>query len=515
MPHEEKVAGGRSSRLVVLQSVATATFSVLPPFLVGALGVSLRSEFGFGPEFLGFAVAWFFIVVALAAPRLGGVVERLGIRAGFTLGGILTALTLVGVGLAPFPAFILIALTVGGVANAIVQPAVNAALSALIPGGHLGLAIGIKQSSIPAATLLGGFAVSTLTVVVGWRWTFATAAGLSLLNGLVAWVSQIEPPRRAASARRGRRPINSLPHHHSLVILTGGAFLAAAAATTLGAFQVDGGVAIGLSESGAGLVFAGSSAFGLITRVIVGWLADRHPTRSRYGAIIGLLLLGAPGFLLLATPYPAAYVLGAFLAYGAAWGWPGLFHYSVVSQYPAMPAAATGVLQSGVAAGAGLGPLAFGLVAGRVSYQAAWVSAGLLCLIGAMLFAVGRRRLRRSLRENVRPTAPPRLAAEDGSFRPTPRVLRDGVETWDVPSPDGMTTLLRLAPRSFWTARASFAPTVVVGVIDGDGLDLRIGSLPRSARPGDAYELPTGLLWTVENLGAAPAIIAVLPRHGE
>jgi MFS family permease len=510
----DQVGGRRASGLVVLQSVATATFSVLPPFLVGALGVSLREEFGFGPEFLGFSVAWFFIVVALSAPRLGGVVERLGIRASFALGGLSTGLTLLGVGLAPNPPLILAALTVGGIANAIVQPAVNAALSARIPGGHLGLAIGIKQSSIPAATLLGGFAVPTLAVAVGWRWTFVVAAILSAVNGLVAWRTQVDPVRPAAAQRPRRRPVNSLPHHHSLLILTGGAFLAAAAATTLGAFQVDGGVAVGLTESRAGFVFAGSSAFGLLTRVIVGWLADRHPTRSRYGAIIALLLVGAPGFLLLSASHPTAFVLGAFLAYGAAWGWPGLFHYSVVSQYPATPAAATGVLQSGVAAGAGLGPLAFGLVAGRASYETAWLSAGALCLVAAGLFLIGRAQLRRSLRATVRTSGTPAMPPRD-EWEGTPhRTLRDGVETWDVTAPDGETTLIRLAPGRSWTARASYAPSVVVAVLEGESIDLRIGSLPRSARPGDAYELPTSLLWTVENLGGLPATIAVQPRHG-
>lgn len=507
----------RSSGLVILQSVSTATFSVLPPFLVGALGVSLRSEFGFGPEFLGLSVAWFFIVVAFSAPRLGGVVERLGIRASFTAGGLMTGLAMLGVAAAPNPSLILVALTLGGIANAIVQPAVNAALSARIPGGHLGLAIGIKQSSIPAATLLGGFAVPTLTVAVGWRWTFAVAALLCMVNGLIAWSTQVAPPTRPASAVRPRRhPANSLPHHHSLFILTGGAFLAAAAATTLGAFQVDGGVAAGLSESRAGFVFAGSSAFGLLTRVLVGWLADRHPTRSRYGAIIGLLLLGAPGFLLLSTQHPTTFVLGAFLAYGAAWGWPGLFHFSVVSQYPAMPATATGVLQSGVAAGAGLGPLAFGLVAGRASYEAAWLSAGVLCLVAAALFVVGRAKLRSSLRATVRPTDPlpmPPRAAWDRPHGPSHRVLREGVETWGITTPEGGTTLIRLAAGASWTARASYAPSVIVAVIEGDGLDLRIGSLPRSARPGDAYELPTSLLWTAENLGSTPATLAVVLRH--
>lgn len=507
---DRKGVRSTGDRLAVLQSIVSATFSVLPPFLVGALAVSLRSELGFGPEALGGAVAWFFVTTATVAPKLGRSVERLGVRASLVVGAAGSALSLLGVAVAPGYILLLAALTVGGVANAILQPAVNASLSHRIPGDRLGLAIGIKQSSIPTATLLGGLAVPTLGVTIGWRWTFAAAALLAAANGLVAWCAHDDGPATPGRVTARPRRVHAIPHQRSLLILTAGGFLAAAAATTLGAFLVDGGVAIGLTEASAGLLFAWSSVFGLVTRVAVGWAADHFPTRSRYGTITAMLLVGAPGFLLLASEIPAAYAVGAFLAYGAGWGWPGLFHFTVVSQYPSMPAAATGMIQSGVAAGAGLGPLVFGFIAGMASYEAAWRSAGLLCLVSAGLFLIGREHLRRSLRSGVHQVQPPALPDSPTTAEPDP--LAPGVTAVTVPWEGRTAVFMRLAPTAIWTGRVSEADAAMVVLVEGAGLALEVGGRVLATTAGAAFELPTSLLWTARNLGSSTAVIAILPQ---
>jgi len=73
------------------------------------------------------------------------------------------------------------------------------------------------------------------------------------------------------------------------------------------------------------------------------------------------LVAGALAFGLLAIGRPGAHVLGAVVAYGVGWSWPGLVNFAVVRRYPRRPAAATGVTQTGTCVGAMLGPLGFGL----------------------------------------------------------------------------------------------------------------------------------------------------------
>ena len=69
-------------------------------------------------------------------------------------------------------------------------------------------------------------------------------------------------------------------------------------------------------------------------------------------------------------------IIGAILAYGLGWGWPGLFNLAIVRNNTVAPAAATGITQSGVYLGAVSGPLIFGSVVDDIGYPAAWLGAG-------------------------------------------------------------------------------------------------------------------------------------------
>jgi predicted MFS family arabinose efflux permease len=78
------------------------------------------------------------------------------------------------------------------------------------------------------------------------------------------------------------------------------------------------------------------------------------------------------------------------LAFGAGWGWPGLFNFAIVKTNPGAPAAATGITQTGASGGAALGPLIFGLVLQGYGYTAAWIFCGSFALLSAMAILFGR-----------------------------------------------------------------------------------------------------------------------------
>lgn len=377
----------------LLQAVSVTIVGVLPVFLVGALAVQLRADLGIGLDALGLATAAMFAVSGSLARPVGALVQRIGSRAGMALAALLSTAALVGVGLAPSYAVLLAALVVAGLGNAAAQPAANMRISELVPGRRLGLAFGIKQSSIPAATLLGGLAVPGIALLVGWRWAPGAAAAVAL--AVAAWAALAGGAPVRARGDGTEEPDKGLPRGGLLVLTVGGG-LGAAASTCLGVFLVDSGVAAGLTPAAAGLLFAAVSLLVLAVRIGVGWLADRTPGRSNYVLIANLLAAGTVGFALLAAGVPAAFVAGAVLAFGAGWGWMGLFHFAIVKDNRLTAASTTGFVQTGLSLGAALGPLAFGVVAHAGGYRTAWAAAAVLAVAAALTVRAGRRMVRRS-----------------------------------------------------------------------------------------------------------------------
>jgi MFS family permease len=272
-----------------------------------------------------------------------------------------------------------------GMVNALVQPAANLFLARAMPVTRLGLAFGIKQSAIPAGGLLGGLAVPTIALTVGWRWAFAAASILGFLSA--AGVPDEQPEAAPTVGPEPERPTVDAPRRIT-VAFAAGASLAAAAAGVLGAFLVSGAVEVGLSPGAAGLLAAGGAATSIGMRLLLGVRADRVGG-GHLRVVAAILVLGAGGFALLATGGPVAFVIGTPIAYGLSWAWPGLFNLAMVRHHPRTPAAATGITQTGVYIGAVSGPLLFGVMA-EGGYGGAWIMAGTWSVLAGVLIGASR-----------------------------------------------------------------------------------------------------------------------------
>jgi MFS family permease len=372
----------------------------LPTFLVGAVSVQMRHELHFAEARLGAAAAVFFLVATVTSAVLGRVAERLGPYRAMRLSAVTSAAVLLAIGAtARTYATLLVLLAVGGAANALAQPAANVFIARTIPPARLGIAFALKQSGVPAATLLGGLAVPTIALTVGWRWAFVAGACGAVVGALAtpadpraaAAVATTEPSAvPAARAPAGRRDTSMV----ALVVLGAGIGLGAAAAGTLGAFLVNAAVAAGVGEGLSGLLVSVGSAIGIATRLVAGRLADRRG-RGHLLRVAVMLALGAVAFATYATEKPLAMVLATPIAFGAGWGWPGLFNLAVVRANPSAPGVASGITQTGTYFGGALGPFLFGAVAERASYSAAWLLAAALALLGAIVITLGRALLRR------------------------------------------------------------------------------------------------------------------------
>ncbi len=371
----------------IIMAVAVATAGMLPPFLTGGLAVQVRADLDFGPGALGLAVAAFFATSSLVSAVMGRLVERIGAHRGMRLAAAGSAISLLGIAtLASSLAGLVACLVLGGLANAISHPSTHLSLAREVPADRQGLSFGIKQSAIPAATLLAGLAVPAIAVTLGWRWAFAGATVLALAVALMVPAETAKTAgvvHRAKEARVGdARPL-------SLVLLAFGIGLGSIAATPLGTFLVESSVQAGLRVETAGLLLAFGSACGITVRVLFGHLADGM-SGGRLRLVAAMLGVGTAGFVLLATGVGPLLVAGTVLGFGAGWGWPGLFNFAVVKTSPGAPAAATGITQTGASGGAALGPLLFGFVVEGTSFTTAWLLCAGIALVAALTVLAGR-----------------------------------------------------------------------------------------------------------------------------
>lgn len=393
------MAGGRrrALRLVVTAVGATAAAGT-PLFLLGALAVEVRAALGFSEAGLGLAIAVMFAASAAAGPLVIRVIERIGAFGGVVVTAVVGTAALAGIALlVDGYASLLAAMAVAGVAQAFGQPAANGLLARGLAGARQGLAFGVKQSAIPLTSLAAGAALPLVALTVGWRWAFGGAA---LLVAALPWLV----PRHDASAR----PAPRAPRTPSgpLVLLSVGVALAAATTMSLPTFLVETAVAHGMSAATAGALLVWGSAASIAARLGFGWTADRAG-RDPLPAVAALLVAGAPGVALLGADLGAGALTAVVtVSFGLGWGWNGLLDAAVVRRHPDAPAAATGVVLTGLFTGAASGPLGFGALVEVAGYAVAWPVAGAVLLAAAGCVAVAARWWAVTTREARAPRSP-------------------------------------------------------------------------------------------------------------
>ena len=368
-------ARGLTTRTVVTAALGTS-FGVLPPFLLGAMSFQVRPHLGFSESALGAAIALFFALSAISSVPAGRMTERFGAKRGMLLAAIATAICLSGIGaLARTWWHLLVFLAIGGAGMALSASASSLSVARLIAPHRQGVAYGASKAAGPAATMFAGFAVPAIALTIGWRWAFVCGGVAALSVFLIVpddvAVHRRRPPQQHAWPDASRT---------ALVILAVAVGFGIGGANSMAAFFVESAVFAGFDPGLAGFALAVGSICGLVARVLWGWIADVR-TSGRLHLLAILMFVGGVGMFLLAfVRTPVQLVIVAIVVFAAAWGWTGLFTYVVVRVSPRAPAAAVGVVSSGMFAGGTVGPLLFGAAAQRGSYLLMW-TIGLVALI--------------------------------------------------------------------------------------------------------------------------------------
>lgn len=421
----------RRAAPVVLVTASLATVS-LPAFLVSALSGVLGDEIGLTESSLGLAVAVFFFMFAVASLPAGAFADRFGGWAGVRAGLLITVVGSLGIGATANNATVLLVwMAFAGLAIAFVDTGGARQIVHSLRQRRHGLALGIKEAGVPAASLLAGASLPLLGELVGWRRAYLLVAVVAgILVAVTTWqhrnqahisrsadgvdtgqsalaeaaVAHAEgltagPEASVMAPKTSRRVEHSggQPERHyvgELIMLATVAAFGVAAAMASAAFMVPSAIGRGIDDATAGMLLVIGSAAGIAIRVVVGGFSDRW-ARSAVPMVAAALFLGALGIWGLTSSNLAVLTVSGLFALGSGWGWTGLVFLIATRIAPTKPAFAAGAVLVGLGTGGAGGPLVFGFLAEAVGFDLSWqLAASAMGFAGvlALVLAVFQRR---------------------------------------------------------------------------------------------------------------------------
>ena len=393
--HVVRPADWTGSGRGVFLAAAVTVVGISPVFLVGAQGVDVERTLRMTVADIGIAVGVFSGATALSTAVLGRVVQRIGIRRGLVGAMAASIVAFAWIALSRAPLVLYGALVFAGAINGAAQPSANALL-ATNRARRPAQAFGIKQASATGASLLAGLVVPLVALTIGWRWSFVAMCVPS--TGLAAISLLYVPDQRKAERAQPPKRMRDGPDVPIAVLAVAGGFGAAAGNAFAAFFVLYGVHSQHVAQSTTALIFALASLSGVIGRVMSGRAVDSAglPATVLAGCLV---MCGVAGDLLIAsTPFGTigSLVVGGVVAVGLGWAWPGLIHFDVASRDPRRAARSTGVVLSGFATGACVGPLLLGELARASGFGMLWRVVAVLNLAAGLVLLVGTRLSRRS-----------------------------------------------------------------------------------------------------------------------
>jgi predicted MFS family arabinose efflux permease len=363
-------------------------FSMMQLFLLGALGPRLVDDLDVSPTVLGLTTTVGFSVAAVLSPVGGRVVDRLGPRRCLIALLLVSAVALALIGSAPGTGLLLAAVALGGLPQALANPATNKTILAAVPAERRGSVTGTKQSGVQLGAFAAGLPLAALAGVAGWRSAVWTAAAAAVAAAV--WASRslpADPPSKAA-------PSSWIPRGTIAWLSVFSLLLGCGIASVNTYLALYGARRLGLGPTAAGALVAVLGIAGIAGRV--GWsrVAGRPgralwlPCGLAVGAVGAALLLAASVYA-----HPVAWVAAVAV---------GVFAVAAnaVSMVLVMQRAAPGragqdsaLVSAGFFTGFAIGPPLFGLLADAGRYGTGWL------LVAAEFAAAGAVALAWAVRE--------------------------------------------------------------------------------------------------------------------
>ena len=382
--------GAVGRRWGVETSVATAAMaasmwslyavSTLAPFLVADLGLSRAG--------VGGLVTATFAVAAIASLVAGQAVDVVGARRGLLTLAFAVMIALLSASVAGSYGWLVAAIAIAGVGQALANPATNVLLAAGVPASRRAVAVGVKQSGVQVAGFVAGLALPLLAGTVGWRSGLRWSAVLPAALLVAVWWLVPRDGRSASTAGswwRWSRPSRWLARLMAYSLLLGTGLSAVSTYLPLYAVQ-----ALGMGEWAAGVALAAFGASGLVARVLWARWADRLSEPTTALVWLSAVAVGCVALVWLAAPVWSGLVWIGAVGVGGSAGAANAVSMLAVVRRGGATGHRSGLVSLGFFSGFVVGPSAFGLAADHIGYGASWSMVG--SVFGASaLMAVGAR----------------------------------------------------------------------------------------------------------------------------
>ena len=344
----------------VMVSMALLTLPVMAPIAAKDLAVS--------PAMVGVYVAITYAGAMFSSLTSGTSVTRFGPIRVSQLGLILCASGLSLCAVPWLPAIGLGALLIG-LGYGPITPSSSQILARTTPAHQMSLVFSIKQTGVPAGSMLAGAIVPSLMLGIGWQLSLISVALVCLISALLSQPlrDQMDDQRQPGLQLKLSTlmaPIRMVLSHRSLATMAGCSFMFSIVQMSLTTYLVTflhDDLTYGLVA--AGLLLSITQAGGIVGRIVWGYLADQFfsPQKMLAGLATSMALCAAATPLLLPI-LPVYGVWTLLLLFGAsAIGWNGVYLAEVARQAPEGKASvATGGTLTFTFLGVVIGPPLFG-----------------------------------------------------------------------------------------------------------------------------------------------------------
>ncbi|NND04459.1 MAG: MFS transporter [Acidimicrobiia bacterium] len=354
--------------------------------IISILGIFLVDEFALTRAQLGLVVAVNTILAGLVSPMAGKFVDRAG--GGMSLLVLLqiSSLSFVLIALSPGLGVLLVAAGVGGVAQALANPATNKVIAYRYQPARRADITGIKQSGVQFAIFFGGLSLPSLAEWLGWRWAVGVVVALTLL--VAVW---LEVARKGVSSGRGGSGSSATSALSGAVPwLAGYGFLLGFSGSASFFLPLFAEEELGQSVRVGGFALALAGLAAIVGRVLWARFAERGGRyRITLAILAALAVVGMLAFRIADTSLLFLWV-GALLMGAGSSSWNSVGMLAVIDSSEATDTgAASGWVLLGFLIGLGAGPPIYGLTYDATSsYDTMWAVAAVFAAL-ALLVMVG------------------------------------------------------------------------------------------------------------------------------
>lgn len=353
------------------------------------LAADLIAEFGVQRWQVGALVTATTISGALISPSVGTLTDRIGARRATIVTLVISGCALSAMSISPVFWLVALSALMGGLGQAIANPATNKLISMHTAAGRRGVITGVKQSGVQVGTFLGGLLLPTITVAFGWRWAVAGFGVAALAGGAGAAVA-LPGDVDHSTDRVDEGSGSAMPSVVRALAIYGFllGFAGTAIFTYLPLFAEE---SLGFSKSVAGYVVAFHGSIGVVGRIAWGHISEHRLGALRSLRIIAVLSAVSSLLLVASSAVPALVWAAAATTGLSASSWNAVGMLAIIQSVPTRSAGrGSGIVLLGFLLGLGLGAPAFGYSVDRLgTYVPGWLAITVIFL--AALFVTQLR----------------------------------------------------------------------------------------------------------------------------